>query len=274
MSQTYTDDLYSISMQAAATLQAMEDNFAALKSAFSGTSAPSNPIGGMPWLDTTNHLYKLRNEANSAWLSIWDMANNKPILSGAAITELPAAGNWKLFYSNGSKVITELALGASGTMLISGGVAAAPSFGGLPDASVTSSKLADAAVTGAKLLQATAAGTEIYLAKATTQRTTMSTSYVKIKETEALKRGGAVTVTFTASSDGNGNARLYKNGSAVGTERSLTTSEESFSENFTASVGDVFQVYAKSASSSYYVYSKNLYVTANDPYIARDASGY
>ena len=37
-----------------------------------------------------------------------------------------SAGNWKLFYSNGSGEVIELAVGATGTCLVSGGAAAAP----------------------------------------------------------------------------------------------------------------------------------------------------
>jgi hypothetical protein len=44
------------------------------------------------------------------------------------ITDIPAAGNWKVFYSNGSAVITELALGTAGQLLQSNGASAAPSF--------------------------------------------------------------------------------------------------------------------------------------------------
>lgn len=81
MSQVFTDDCYASTHQAQTDLQAFEDNFAALKSSFSGANAPSNPIAGMWWLDTTAHILKQRNEANSAWLSVWDMANNKPIIA-------------------------------------------------------------------------------------------------------------------------------------------------------------------------------------------------
>lgn len=38
------------------------------------------------------------------------------------------AGNWKLFYSNGSGQVVELALGASGTLLQSAGASSAPTF--------------------------------------------------------------------------------------------------------------------------------------------------
>jgi hypothetical protein len=44
------------------------------------------------------------------------------------ITDIPAAGNWKVFYSDGSAVINELALGTAGQLLQSNGAAAAPSF--------------------------------------------------------------------------------------------------------------------------------------------------
>lgn len=39
---------------------------------------------------------------------------------------------WRVFYANGSGVVTELALGASGTVLTSGGASAAPTFSALP----------------------------------------------------------------------------------------------------------------------------------------------
>ena len=81
MSQTYNDAVPASTRNALNDLNAIRNNFAALKSAFSGTSAPSDAVAGMWWLDTTNHLLKHRNEANDAWLSIWDMANNKPVIA-------------------------------------------------------------------------------------------------------------------------------------------------------------------------------------------------
>jgi len=81
MSQDFTDDCYAGGHQATTDLENFEKNFAALKSCFSGASAPNNPVAGMWWLDTTNHLLKIRNEANDAWFSVWDMANNKPVIS-------------------------------------------------------------------------------------------------------------------------------------------------------------------------------------------------
>ena len=72
MSQTFTDDLYEQSYVADTTLTNMENNMAALKSSFSGSAAPSNPVGFMPWGDTTadHEIFKRRNDANDAWLAI------------------------------------------------------------------------------------------------------------------------------------------------------------------------------------------------------------
>ena len=57
-------------------------------------------------------------------------------LPSHAITEAAAhtANNWKVWYSNGSGAVTELALGAAGLALISNGAAAAPSFGSVTSA--------------------------------------------------------------------------------------------------------------------------------------------
>lgn len=72
MSQTFTDDLYEQSYVADTTQTNMENNFAALKSSFSGGAAPSNPVGFMLWGDTSagDECLKRRNDANDAWLAI------------------------------------------------------------------------------------------------------------------------------------------------------------------------------------------------------------
>jgi len=47
----------------------------ALRTLHSGTSAPSSTVAGLLWFDTTNDLVKMRNEADSGWIVIWDSAN-------------------------------------------------------------------------------------------------------------------------------------------------------------------------------------------------------
>lgn len=69
MSQTYqtpstTDPLH---LEVTETLPARDD---ALRSLFSGASAPSSPVAYQLWADTTAKVLKQRNAANSAWLDI------------------------------------------------------------------------------------------------------------------------------------------------------------------------------------------------------------
>jgi hypothetical protein len=79
MAQTWTDDVFDPNHDGQTDLQNIENNFAALKSQFGGASAPANPVAGMPWVDTTSHILKIRNEANSAWLSIFNLATGVPM---------------------------------------------------------------------------------------------------------------------------------------------------------------------------------------------------
>ena len=67
--QTFTDDCFAGGHQAQTDLQAFEDNFAALKSNFSGASAPANLVAGMIWADNSGSdvVLKVRNKLNNAW---------------------------------------------------------------------------------------------------------------------------------------------------------------------------------------------------------------
>lgn len=67
MSQSWTDDVYASDHAGPTDLQNMEDNFAALKSNFSGASAPSNVVAGQYWYHTSKGM-RMRNSANSGWL--------------------------------------------------------------------------------------------------------------------------------------------------------------------------------------------------------------
>lgn len=87
MSQDFTDDVYASGHQATTDLENMEKNFAALKSSFSGTTAPANTVAGMLWYDTTQKLMKQRDSANSTWFGfmvadsshkIWVYRNTAP----------------------------------------------------------------------------------------------------------------------------------------------------------------------------------------------------
>lgn len=96
--QDFTDDCFGTTHVVQTDQENVEKNFACLKSAFSGAAAPSNLVAGMWWFDTTTNILKLRNEANNAWQSVWDFANNKPFVTNnvsadfGAVLKDPVAG--------------------------------------------------------------------------------------------------------------------------------------------------------------------------------------
>ena len=81
MAQNYDDNAPAWGNPTDSDVAKIKNNFEALKSTFSGASQPPNPVAGMWWYDTTAHILKVRNEANNAWLSVWDLANNKPVIA-------------------------------------------------------------------------------------------------------------------------------------------------------------------------------------------------
>ncbi len=85
MSQDYTVDCFAAGNEAQSDLANMEKNFECLRTGFSGASAPANPVTGMHWLDTTNHILKVRNEANNAWLNLLNMTTGSTVTVGAGL---------------------------------------------------------------------------------------------------------------------------------------------------------------------------------------------
>lgn len=70
MSQTFTDDCFAGAHVAQTDMTNIEANMAALKSSFSGSSAPSNPVPGMPWFDTANEVPRFRDPDDAEWLAL------------------------------------------------------------------------------------------------------------------------------------------------------------------------------------------------------------
>lgn len=94
MAQEWTSDCYSSTGNVATQMGQIENNFLALKSSFSGSDDPYTlgfAVAGTVWLDTGNHILKVRNEANNAWQSVWDMANNKPIVTNNVSADFGSA---------------------------------------------------------------------------------------------------------------------------------------------------------------------------------------
>lgn len=63
----------------------------AIASSSSGTSAPSTPYANQLWMDTTNHILKIRNEDNDAWISVATFNQTTDVVTHVASLELAYA---------------------------------------------------------------------------------------------------------------------------------------------------------------------------------------
>lgn len=143
MSQDFTDDVFDPNHDGQTDLQNIEKNFAALKSQFGGLTAPPNPVVGQPWVDLTTHILKIRNEANSSWLGIFDLATGKPVGQSTdadtvdGIHASPTAVANKLLALNASAQmpcsITGNAAGLSATLAVANGGTGATTAGTAAD---------------------------------------------------------------------------------------------------------------------------------------------
>jgi len=216
MSQTYTDDCYSLGMQATTSLQAFEDNFAALKSAFSGVTAPGNTVAGMWWYDTTAHILRVRNEDNTAWLSVWDLANNKPVVANIVPADFAAA-------------MKDAAAGTASLRTLGTGATQA-----MPG--------------NATVVPASAIAGDYFIIGADTQRDKSGTAKTKIKEI-IMPRPGTFRIKFDLSRvSGTMSGQIYRNGDAVGTQRDkssgYSTEYTTYSEDISGwTTGDLCQLY-------------------------------
>ena len=216
MSQTYTDDCYSLGMQATTSLQAFEDNFAALKSAFSGVTAPGNTVAGMWWYDTTAHILRVRNEDNTAWLSVWDLANNKPVVANIVPADFAAA-------------MKDAAAGTASLRTLGTGATQA-----MPG--------------NATVVPASAIAGDYFIIGADTQRDKSGTAKTKIKEI-IMPRPGTFRIKFDLSRvSGTMSGQIYRNGDAVGTQRDKSSGSyddyTTYSEDISGwTTGDLCQLY-------------------------------
>ena len=123
---------YVIDNQASAAARADLNNlFQAIASQNSGATAPTTTYANMFWYDTANDLLKMRNEANSAWITLGtlDQALNTftaPSVNGKTVGTLTAAGG--IAYATSSTALAAIGAGTAGQALLSGG-AGAPTWG-------------------------------------------------------------------------------------------------------------------------------------------------
>ena len=262
MSQDWTDDVYDKDAFTAHLIMSnIELMFATLKSTFSGTSAPSNMVAGLLWLDTTNHLLKIRNEANNAWLTVFDLANfgafldvisEKTTDAGVTVEGVVCKDN-DIEVGTGGQVKTGIIVEKVG--------AAGVTIDGL--------LLKDGALATANSVPTTALQTGILLSKLVNYSAGNyfeeesgeeggafdSATYVKCREYKATRSGTVTTRVGAArnpSNGGSGNVyvQVYVNGSPVGTERLRSQNGWGYfpNENIAVSAGDLIQLYGKNGT--------------------------
>lgn len=100
----------------------------------SGATAPSTTVANMFWYDTANDQIKIRNEANSGWITIGTVnqsTNNfeSATVNGKTVGTLTAAGG--VAYATSTTALAATAAGTSGQVLTSNG-ASAPTWATLP----------------------------------------------------------------------------------------------------------------------------------------------
>jgi hypothetical protein len=83
-----------------------------------------------------------------------------------------------------------------------------------------------------------------------------NTSFTKVYEVK-INEAGTYRVQFDLRGTTQVRGRIYKNGSAIGTERICTTTYTRYTQDFAFASGDLVQLYTKADNSGYTVLSKN-----------------
>ena len=109
-----------------------------------------------------------------------------------------------------------------------------------------------------------------WIADSSKETITGSATYVKMKEIQIIKGGTYRTSFDLASTGGSGtiSGRIYKNGAAIGTERSFASSENYviYTEDLTFAAGDLVQLYAAKGTANAAVRNFKLGVSALSEY--------
>ena len=89
----------------------LNDALGAIASTSSGASAPSVPYANQLWMDTTNHILKVRNEDNDAWISLatFDQTTD-------AVTYIDSVELAKVIVSDAVQTFTAAQRGAVATL--------------------------------------------------------------------------------------------------------------------------------------------------------------
>ena len=219
------EKLHNITLSASQinAFESLKNDFEALRTCFSGSSAPGNPVAGMWWYDTTANMLKIRNEANDAWLDVYDFANARaPLALGLARTVVAGTG-----------------ISVSGNFN-SGNVTVGISAGG-----VGSTQLANGGVSPGKLANYSA-GNYVEWPSDIKSYSATTSSWTELTERVYVARAGTVRVRWRLSntSGDNCDTRVYKNGVAVGSVHTNYVPTDYY-EDISVAAGDYISIYGR-----------------------------
>jgi len=107
---------YIISNDTAANVRSdLNAALAAVVSQNSGVSEPSVTYANMVWVDTGNDLLKVRNEANSAWITLGELDQSNGIFKAKVNVGSDSTGD--IYYRDASGAFQRLAVGTEGQVL-------------------------------------------------------------------------------------------------------------------------------------------------------------
>ncbi len=129
MSQNWLDDCFSTAHIVETDMTQIENNFAALKSLFSGSSAPPNPADFQLWANTSDSIIYVRC-TGSSWHTFFDVANDR--VAAGKVDGVSIKTSAILSSNFGATCIKAVAVDGS---------------------AITETKIADGAVTAGKLMQ-------------------------------------------------------------------------------------------------------------------------
>jgi len=87
----------------------------ALRSLFSGASAPSSPIAYQLWADTSTKILKQRNAGNSAWVDLLPLGDTVRLSQGFQLSGSLAAATLQMAMSMAGKVLRVLIVPGTST---------------------------------------------------------------------------------------------------------------------------------------------------------------
>lgn len=189
----------------------------------SGASAPSSPVAGQLWHDTTNHVLKLRNQANSGWIALFAVNES----GGVAVPSSSVSGGFVNRLRNASCDIAQR--GTSGTIASGGSAYTLDGFiAGGAGASFGWSQTAGSGGASSALTLASATG--------------LTDSYIRQRiEGKAAKVLAGKVCTFQA---------LIYNGTAGSVTPTLTVRRAGSLDNWTSPSTDVSAVSLQACAAS------------------------